>query len=107
MPKDSKSNWRELVAESIDESSAVLGDNNDNPVVDLLIGSDKPKCSTPGNAGYDMKAAWTVTIHGQTTVQIPLKVRMAIPTGLCTLLVSRSGLAVKGITTQRGTYGTW
>ena len=62
----------------------MLGDNNDNSVVDLLTGSDKPKRSTPGS------------------VRVPLNVRMKIPADLCALLVSRSGLAVKGITTQAG-----
>ena len=95
-------NWRELVMESADESSAVLGDHNDNPIVDILAGSNKPRRSTPGSAGYDLQAARTVTIHGQATARIPLNVRMALPTDLCALLVSRSGLAVKGITTQAG-----
>ena len=70
--------------------------------VDILAGSNKPRRSTPGSAGYDLQAARTVTIHGQATVRVPLNVRMAILTDLCALLVSRSGLAVKGITTQAG-----
>ena len=67
-----------------------------------MTGSDKSKRSTVCSAGFDMKAARTVTIPGPTTVRVPLNVRMAIPADLCTLLVSRSGLAVKGITTQAG-----
>ena len=64
--------------------------------------SDVPVRATDGSAAYDCWSAVTKEIPPRTTVRIPLRLRVAIPTGFFLLLLSRSGLASRGVTTEAG-----
>ena len=64
--------------------------------------SEEPKRSTAGSAAYDCWAAVTKEIPPGSSVRIPLRLRAAIPEGFFMLLLSRSGLASRGITTEGG-----
>ena len=70
--------------------------------VDVAAGSDVPARATEGSAAYDVKAHQTVTIPPNCTGLVPLNLRLATPNGHFMYLISRSGLALKGITIQGG-----
>merc|ERR1711954_637940 len=55
-----------------------------------------------GSSCYDVCAARSCTLHPGQTEAIPLNLRLAVPRGYTLLLLSRSGLALKGITTVAG-----
>ena len=65
-------------------------------------GSTLPRRSTEGSAGYDICAAATVDILPGQTIAVPVNLRLAVPKGYALLLLSRSGLALKGIRIQGG-----
>ena len=70
--------------------------------VDVRSGSDLPTQATQGSAGYDVRAARSMNVPSTGTARVPLNLRLAIPPNHFMLLISRSGLATKGITTQAG-----
>ena len=70
--------------------------------VDVAAGSDVPARATDGSAAYDVKAHQTVTIPPNGTGLVPLNLRLATPDDHFMYLLSRSGLALKGITIQGG-----
>ena len=70
--------------------------------VDIIEGSAKPEKGTPGSACYDLTAHNAAVVPAHGISMVPLNIRMAIPPGYFLLLLSRSGLAVKGIVTLGG-----
>lgn len=64
--------------------------------------SIKPTKGSQGAAAVDLYAAEKVTIAPGRTETVPLKLKMAIPDGMCMLVLSRSGLAKKGLVVQGG-----
>ena len=64
--------------------------------------STVPTRGTRNSAAIDIYAAERAKVGPGQTLAIPLKLRMAIPEGYCMLLLSRSGLASKGLTVQGG-----
>ena len=70
--------------------------------VDVELGSDVPTRATEGSAAYDVKAHGTVVIPPNGTGLVPLNLTLAIPEDHFMYLISRSGLAAKGITIQGG-----
>ena len=65
-------------------------------------GSLIPQKGTALSAAYDVRSAKNVLIPPGQTVKVPLKFNIHLPAGFCLLLVSRSGLASRGITTTPG-----
>ena len=61
-----------------------------------------PTRGTQKAAAVDLYAAEKMTIPPGATVSVPLKLKMAIPDGMCMLVLSRSGLAKKGLVVQGG-----
>ena len=61
-----------------------------------------PTKGTQKSAAVDLYAAEKMTIPPGATVSVPLKLKMAIPDGMCMLVLSRSGLAKKGLVVQGG-----
>ena len=86
---------------SEDEAMDRIGALKDLEVL-LSKDSDVPVRATDGSAAYDCWAAVTKEIPPRTTVRIPLRLRVAIPTGFFLLLLSRSGLASRGVTAEAG-----
>ena len=70
--------------------------------VDITEDSAQPEKSTPGSACYDLTAQTAAVVPGHGIAMIPLNLRMAIPPGYFLLLLSRSGLATKGIVALGG-----
>jgi dUTP pyrophosphatase len=70
--------------------------------VDVAAGSDVPARSTPGSAAYDVKAYQTIVVPPNSTGLVPLNLRLATPDDHFMYLMSRSGLALKGITIEGG-----
>ena len=70
--------------------------------VDVAAGSDVPARATEGSAAYDVKAHQTIVVPPNSTGVVPLNLRLATPNDHFLYLMSRSGLAVKGITIEGG-----
>ena len=74
--------------------------------VDILSSapSGSPLYSTLDSAGMDLRAscAYPITIPPNATVEIPLGFAMELPSGYAMLILSRSGLGVKGINVANG-----
>ena len=70
--------------------------------VDITQDSITPDKSTPGSACYDMTAQKAAVVPAHGIAMIPLNLKMAIPPGYFLLLLSRSGLATKGLVALGG-----
>ena len=70
--------------------------------VDITKESAIPEKGIEGSAAYDLKAHDNEVIPAHGVAMIPLNLKVAIPPGYFLLLLSRSGLAVKGIITLAG-----
>ena len=64
--------------------------------------STVPEKGTPESACYDVTTQNTEVIPAHGITMVPLNLKMQIPPGYFMLLLSRSGLATKGITTIAG-----
>ena len=64
--------------------------------------STKPTKGTQGSAAHDLYSDEKLTIKPGETKAVPVRLRIAIPEGYCLLILSRSGLAKKGITVAGG-----
>ena len=58
--------------------------------------------SGKGAAGWDCRANQAVTIGPRQTRKVDIGLKMALPAGLCALLLSRSRLASEGVTVEGG-----
>ena len=63
----------------------------------LEKGSEVPVKGTAGSACYDVWAKTQATIPAGGTVRVPIRLKLATPIGYFCLLLSRSGLASKGL----------
>ena len=70
--------------------------------VEVAAGSDIPARSTELSAAYDVKAFQTIVIPPYKTGVVALNLRLATPNDHFMYLMSRSGLALKGITIEGG-----
>ena len=70
--------------------------------VEVLRGSSLPQHSTPGSAAYDVRAHQNITIAASTTGLVPLNLNLAPLPDHFLYLLSRSGLALKGISVEGG-----
>ena len=70
--------------------------------VDVAAGSNVPARATEGSAAYDVKAHQTIVIPAQSTGLVPLNLRLSTPKDHFMQLLSRSGLASRGITVEGG-----
>ena len=70
--------------------------------VDITEDSTQPEKSTPGSACYDLTAQKAAVVPAHGIAMVPLNLRMAIPPGYFLLLLSRSGLATKGLVALGG-----
>ena len=70
--------------------------------VDVAKESTIPEKGTEGSAAYDLKSYENEVVPAHGIALIPLNLKMAIPPGYFMLLLSRSGLATKGITVLAG-----
>ena len=70
--------------------------------VEVAAGSNVPARSTGGSAAYDVKAFQTLVVPPYGTGLVSLNLRLATPSDHFMYLMSRSGLASKGITVEGG-----
>ena len=70
--------------------------------VEVTEDSTIPEKGTPGSACYDFTAHRAAVVPAHGMAMVPLNIRMEIPPGYFLLLLSRSGLATKGLTTLAG-----
>ena len=71
-------------------------------VVDVAAGSSLPARATEGSAAYDVKAHHALVIPPNSTGLVSLNLKVSLPNDHFMLLLSRSGLALKGITVEGG-----
>ena len=71
-------------------------------VVDVAAGSSLPARATEGSAAYDVKAHHALVIPPNSTGLVSLNLKVSLPKDHFMLLLSRSGLALKGITVEGG-----
>ena len=65
------------------------------PVQLLRPGTREPVRSRPGDAGIDLRCAEDVVLPGGEWRKVPTGIAIALPEGVCGLVVPRSGLAAK------------
>ena len=65
------------------------------PVQLLRAGAVAPRRSRPGDAGLDLSAAEAVVLAPGERAKVPTGVAIALPDGVCGLVVPRSGLAAR------------
>ena len=70
--------------------------------VDITEESTQPEKSTSGSACYDLTAQKAAVVPAHGIAMVPLNLRLAIPPGYFLLLLSRSGLATKGLVALGG-----
>ena len=70
--------------------------------IEVIAGSDMPTRATAGSAAYDLKAGATVVIPPHSTGTVPLNLRLNLNSDHFMLLLSRSGLATRGLTVEGG-----
>jgi dUTP pyrophosphatase len=61
----------------------------------LREGARAPERSRPGDAGYDLRCLEPVVLRPGAWEKVPTGVAVALPAGLCGLVVPRSGLAAR------------
>ena len=74
----------------------------DQVVIDIPPNVKPPVRASAGAAGWDCRANQAVTIGPRQTRTVDIGLKMALPAGNMALLLSRSGLAKEGITTEGG-----
>ena len=107
-PPSKKRSFLQKARTYLEEGGAKMtgGESSDETINSITV-TIEPDCTTPtkgtkGAAGYDLHAAERAVVPPGETTAIPLNLRAAIPEGKCLLLLSRSGLAAKGLTVQAG-----
>ena len=84
----------------------VFYDLGDYVTIDIPPGIKPPVRATAvsgkGAAGWDCRANQAVTIGPRQTRKVDIGLKMALPAGLCALLLSRSRLASEGVTVEGG-----
>ena len=70
--------------------------------VDIAACSSLPARATEGSAAYDVKAHHALVIPPNHTGLVSLNLKVSLPSDHFMLLLSRSGLALKGITVEGG-----
>ena len=90
--------------------SQYLPDTSDSDIIDTIrtldvdvaAGSNLPARATEGSAAYDVKSAHALVIPPNSTGLVSLNLKVSVPSDHFMLLLSRSGLALKGITVEGG-----
>ena len=90
--------------------SQYLPDTSDSDIIDTIrtldvdvaAGSSLPARATEGSAAYDVKAHHALVIPPNHTGLVSLNLKVSLPSDHFMLLLSRSGLALKGITVEGG-----
>ena len=93
--------WQQSKEMEAVKSEAITQLDNQH-VLRVLIKGTEPRRQTGGSSCYDVCAARSCTLHPGQTEAVPLNLRLAVPRGYTLLFLSRSGLALKGITTVGG-----
>ena len=93
-------------SDSSEPEESVDTDTDINTVKTLHVkitkGSLMPERATEGAACWDLRAARNTDLPPGKITRVPLKLQLQIPRGYFMLLLSRSGLSLKGITTEAG-----
>jgi dUTP pyrophosphatase len=61
----------------------------------LREGARAPVRSRPGDAGYDLRCLDPIVLHAGAREKVPTGVAIALPAGLCGMILPRSGLAAR------------
>ena len=109
-PRSKKSTYEELWYQSDDSDTEKpdprLQTLNSHPVVNLEVlveqGSLLPVRGTALSAAWDITCSESQELPPGVVTRVPIKLKVALPEGFFLLLLSRSGLASKGITVQAG-----
>ena len=95
--RQNKRKWRDLLPTDSDDADIEALRKLDELDVSVSKDSSLPTKGTNGSAAYDICAHQTVTVRAGEVTVVPLNLRLAIPEDHFLLLLSRSGLASKGI----------
>jgi dUTP pyrophosphatase len=71
-------------------------------VIIKTTSTNPPSHTRPGDAGVDLVSTEFVTIRPGQTVMVDVNLTVAIPEGYCGFVMSRSGLASKGVSVSQG-----
>ena len=88
--------------EDVKAVAEAVHDLGDYVTIDLLPNVKPPVRATAGSAGWDCSANQACWIGPRQTRKVDIGLKMALPAGMCALLLSRSKLASEGITTEGG-----
>ena len=94
--------WQQAKAAEVEKSAIAQLENLHVLKVPIKAECTMPRRQTDGSSAYDVCAARSCTLQPGQTEAILLNLRLAVPRGYTLLLKSRSGLALKGITTLGG-----
>ena len=82
--------------------SISIRDYGDDLIISIPPKVKPPVQATAGAAGWDCRANQAVTIGPRQTRKVDIGLKMALPAGMCALLLSRSRLASEGLTVEGG-----
>ena len=88
--------------EDIKAVTEAMEDLGDYVTIDIPPKVKPPVRATAGATGWDCRANQAVTIGPRQTRKVDIGLKMALPAGMCALLLSRSRLASEGLTVEGG-----
>ena len=106
-----QTHWRDIVLPESDDSMDTHPSDEGaidqiTPPPDVIVhvppDTSLPTQATAGAAGWDCRANQTLTVEPGQTARVDIGLRVALPTGWCMLLLSRSKLAAEGVTVEGG-----
>ena len=102
LPEETEDTMDSSSDEDVKALSEAMEDLGDYVTIDIPPKVKPPVRATAGAAGWDCRANQAVTIGPRQTRKVDIGLKMALPAGMCALLLSRSRLASEGLTVEGG-----
>ena len=102
LPEETDEGMESSSDEEVKALTEAVADLGDYVTIDIPPNVKPPVRATTGSAGWDCRANQAVTIGPRQTRKVDIGLKMALPAGMCALLLSRSRLASEGITVEGG-----
>ena len=102
LPDETEETMDSSSDEDVKAVREAMEDLGDYVTIDIPPKVKPPVRATAGAAGWDCRANQAVTIGPRQTRKVDIGLKMALPAGMCALLLSRSRLASEGLTVEGG-----